>query len=238
MKNNDVKTPQQSQIFLTLSKNAALGWSTGILVLLALFFLLGTLVGRGMIRVDMGGDGLFLEIAGLTETEKNDALNDMDTHPGQAPDFVFFKELNKDVDNEKPQSTARSATKIKSVVKQKKDIIKPAITKKEPVKLAETPKPDVKPEAPSSHVFDPGKKDPAQFKYTIQAASLKESHDADKMVAKLTKMGYPAYWVKGLVRDKEVWFRVRIGAFKDKIDAEPTLGRLKKDNIDGFFVKR
>lgn len=246
MKNNEIKDSSKNRVSLSLSHQAALGWGTGVLVLLALFFFLGTLVGRNMIRVDLGQDGLFLEIAGSREAEKRLSLSEMDRMPGDAPEFLFFKELNKDADDKnaagkKQVAAVAPADKNRSVVKRQKDIVKPNMlattpTPKKAAAVTEPPRPPTPKPVKAAAV--PAALTRDIYKYTIQAGSFRTAEDADKMVARLNGMGYQAYSVKGLVRDNEIWFRVRIGAFKDRMDADSSLGRLKQDNIDAFLVTR
>jgi len=75
-------------------------------------------------------------------------------------------------------------------------------------------------------------------KYTIQVASLKDSKDADKMVASLKKKGYPAYMISSNIPEKGIWHRVRIGYFKDKSEAGSTLNKLKKEKYSPMLVNR
>ena len=73
-------------------------------------------------------------------------------------------------------------------------------------------------------------------KYTIQAASVKAAKDADRMVAKLKKRGYPAYRVIGKVPGSGIWFRIRVGKFTSRSEARPMLDKLKKDGHKPILV--
>ncbi|MCJ7616980.1 MAG: SPOR domain-containing protein [Desulfobacterales bacterium] len=75
-------------------------------------------------------------------------------------------------------------------------------------------------------------------KYAIQVASLRDSKDADEMVAKLMKRGYSAYWISSNIPEKGIWYRVRIGYFKDKAEAGSTLNKLKKEKYRPILVNR
>ena len=238
-KNTDTKTPPKPMI--SLSRQAVLGWASGFAVLLVLFFFLGTLVGRNMIQVDLGQDGLYFEIAGLTEAENQNDLSEMASMPDTPQDFDFFDALRKDVDAAPAEIIQPKSVepKKKQVVKTNKKVVKPEKVAQAP----EAPPPAAKPEPVAAKtkteaMTDPLNLDPNKFKYTIQAASFKQPDEADKLVATLKQKGYPAYWVKGVVREDEVWFRVRVGAFQDRMSAQSTLDRLKQDRIDAFFVKR
>lgn len=211
-----------------------------MVLLLAMFFFLGTLAGRGMIRVDMGQDGLYFEIAGLTEADNQSTLSEMASMPDTPQDFDFFDALNKDVDAAPDiNRTKEVKEKLKQVVKKSKAVVNPAKVETSPVEAVKKADPGpAKAVAKPKGTFNPDKMDPGQYKYTIQAASFKSSDEADKLVSHLKGKGYQAYWVKGLVRDNEIWFRVRVGAYKDRMEAQPILARLKQDRVDAFFVKR
>ncbi|GAB6093849.1 hypothetical protein JCM14469_01010 [Desulfatiferula olefinivorans] len=55
------------------------------------------------------------------------------------------------------------------------------------------------------------------------------------MVCWFEEKGYAAYRVTWMAPDHEIWFRVRVGAFKDCISSSPTLDRLKQDQKDAFL---
>ena len=74
--------------------------------------------------------------------------------------------------------------------------------------------------------------------YTIQVAALKDPKVADTLVAKLKKSGYPAYRSIGKVPGKGIFYRIRIGSFKNRADAGITFNRLKKENINAIIVQR
>jgi hypothetical protein len=72
--------------------------------------------------------------------------------------------------------------------------------------------------------------------YTIQVSSVKDPEAADRMVDKFKKMGYPAYRTQTALDGKGVWFRVRIGTFKNRAEACSTLDRLKKKRVDAILI--
>jgi cell division septation protein DedD len=74
--------------------------------------------------------------------------------------------------------------------------------------------------------------------YTIQAASVRDPKDADRLVQKLKKRGYPAYRVIGKVPGKGVWFRVRIGEYRSKLEALNMMNKLKKDGMKPILVMK
>lgn len=219
-----LKATEKNKPFLTLSGKSAAGWGGMIVFSFIVMFFIGTLVGRGSIKVDLGQKKIVREINSYAESMNSindEAVEIID----DTPDLVFYETLQK---KETPKAgtekkvPAKPKNKVKSVVKKKTLVKKPGSTTKEK-KVAHN---------------NPLKMDSGLYKYSIQIASFKGIKDAEKTVARFKQKGYSAYCVKAVVRGSEVWYRVRIGAFKDRIDAKATLLRLEKNKIDGFLVTR
>jgi len=68
--------------------------------------------------------------------------------------------------------------------------------------------------------------------YSVQVAAYKTGAEADKLMASLTKRGYPAR-----VDADATYFRVRIGRYSTSKDAEDALKRIKAKQMDGFVVR-
>lgn len=232
MKKTDKTRPEESPPFLVLTSGRAAGFGGVILALLVAMFFIGTLVGRGDVRVDLDRNPLALEIDGLTKSHSDPDPNDMARSLETQSEFQFYEALKTEPDKTRtpPAHDPTPKVKKKTVVKKKQTSVKPvpAIVRQPSRPAPSAPKPAAVPQSKPSTIY----------KYTIQAASLRTQEDADQMTATLKRKGYSAYTVKALVRDKEIWYRVRIGAFKDRIEAKPTLSKLKKDNIEAFLVSR
>ncbi len=54
----------------------------------------------------------------------------------------------------------------------------------------------------------------------------------------LSRKGYPAYRSVGTVSGQGTWYRVRIGSFKDRVEAARILKKLEKENIKGIIVQK
>ncbi|MDD8025073.1 MAG: SPOR domain-containing protein [Acidobacteriota bacterium] len=94
--------------------------------------------------------------------------------------------------------------------------------------------PAVKPEAKKpSAATTPG--------WYIQVAAGDTKPDAETLVRKLEKDGYPAFVMDPLPRDKKALYRVRVGPYENKAEAEKAKIKLaeaaKKKNTDYFLVK-
>ncbi len=201
-------------------------WIFLIIFVSAWMFVLGVLVGRDTVPVKFDIEKLQKELVALKEAvikkEQKRFKIDSDGVRNKT-DFGFYealKETKKDKNNgagiSKEQETKHLAKN--ETVKVKKRVIsgKSKIINKDKQKnLTETDK-----------------------KLTIQVASLKDSKDADEMVARLKKKGYPAYRTSSNIPEKGIWHRVRIGYFKDKAEAGSTLNKLKKEKYGPILVNR
>jgi len=90
-----------------------------------------------------------------------------------------------------------------------------------PVAAKAAPAPDSAPAAPAATSTGAGR-------YTLQVAAVRTRSEADVIVRRLASRGYPAYVDASSGRGANV-FRVRVGAFKDRHEAEPMRQRLEKD---------
>ncbi|MBW1746632.1 MAG: SPOR domain-containing protein [Thermodesulfobacteriota bacterium] len=201
-------------------------WIFLIVFVSAWMFVLGVLVGRDTAPVKFDIEKLQKELVALKEAviKKEQKLFKIDSDGVKnKTDFGFYealKETKKDKNNgadiSKKQET-KHLTKNKTVKVKKKVIPDKSkiINKGEQNNLTETDK-----------------------KFTIQVASLKDSKDADEMVARLKKKGYPAYRISSNIPEKGIWHRVRIGYFKDKAEAGSTLDKLKKEKYGPILMNR
>ena len=73
-------------------------------------------------------------------------------------------------------------------------------------------------------------------RFSIQVAAIKNPQSAEQLTAKLRKQGYRAYRIRSEVAGKGVLYRVRVGAFGDRGEANRVLAKLKADNFNGMVV--
>ena len=69
---------------------------------------------------------------------------------------------------------------------------------------------------------------PAGSGYEIQVAALRLRGEADSIVARLTTKGYPAY-VVAPAKGTPTMFRVRVGKYKDRHEADTVAAKLQKE---------
>ena len=72
--------------------------------------------------------------------------------------------------------------------------------------------------------------------YAVQAASFREKGDANEMRAKLILHNLPAQVV---VKESPTgtWYRVTLGPFERRVDADRTLTKLREQGVSGIIVK-
>jgi len=218
-------------------------------------FVLGILVGRETVPVKFDMEKLQNELAALKEAVVKKELDQYKIASSDDIDKTkmgFYETLkktgsdddlkvdiptleNKPLAEQETGSGTEKTSVSKEIESEKRNVTPP------PKAASKTKKTD-----PPKKLAPPQKKKTANLNkkaeghknFTIQIASLKDSAAADKMVAKLKKKGYPAYRSIGKIPDKGIWYRVRVGYFKDRAEARGTVKRLKNEKIEGIIVQR
>jgi len=79
---------------------------------------------------------------------------------------------------------------------------------------------------------------PSSGGYTIQVFSFKSRDISERMVAQLKDKGYPAYQSTTDLGSNGIYYRVRIGHFKNRSDAAQELEKvLTRENKDAFITR-
>ncbi len=206
-------------------------WIFLIFFVSAWMFILGILVGRGTAPVQFDIEKLQNELAALKEDVVREELERFKIDSNAADnktEMNFYEELK--VTKEEDSLNIDTS-------EQKKEPL-PENTVSEPKKIGPSEEAlsvkahqESKPETIS-------KTDITNKNLTIQVASFKDPNVADKMVEELKKKGFPAYRSIGKVPGKGLWYRVRIGYFSTKSEADSMLKMLKKDRLDAILVNR
>ena len=208
MKRNKPKTPQFKKPFVVLNRRKIAGWAIAIFFLCAWMFVLGVLVGRNKAPLKFDIQKLQQK---LDDTKQHGRAEEQ---AEASTDTVIVKDKTK-------------LGFYERLPEDQKDVSIPDLKSRQTVKRKEEKK-----------VAAVTKKQPSAAAYTIQAASVKNAKDADRLVARLKKEGYPAYRAVGNVPGKGVWFRVRIGEYNSKVQARRTLDKLKKLGLKPILVKK
>ncbi|MBW2246661.1 MAG: SPOR domain-containing protein [Deltaproteobacteria bacterium] len=194
----------------------------------AWMFVLGIFVGRETVPVKFNMEKLENELAALKEA-------------------VIKKELDRykiDPNSEDNKTKMEFYEALKNTGQEER--LKANIPKNNPKPLHKKIVSTAKKPAVSKHtVTAPKAKTGALTKsvennknFTIQVAAFKDLKVADNLAAKLKKRGYPAYRSMGKVPGKGIFYRIRIGSFKNRTDAGVVFNRLKKENIKAIIVQR
>ncbi len=89
---------------------------------------------------------------------------------------------------------------------------------------------------PKGNAIVLNKKPDSSGDWSIQLESLKNKKFADKAITKLKNEGYPAYYVTVMSPEKFTWYKIRMGSFKDRAEAQRALDRLKKYKNKAIIV--
>ena len=244
MKRNKRKPQEFKKPFLVLNRRKIFGWGVAIFILCAWMFVLGVLVGRDSAPVKFDIKKLKQKISdtpgqpqiaqsgkalrGEVEVKDKTKLGFYERLPEDQQD-IKVPEINKQT-GDQHKSTAASDAKAPDALA--KTTALKSDQNKAPSKKAATAEKKKKAPAVVAH------KKPSGAVYTIQAAAVKKMEDADRLVTKLKKKGYPAYRAIGKVPEKGIWFRVRVGKYQSRSEAKKALQKLKKLGLKPIIVKQ
>ena len=248
-------TPKKKKSSPPLPRKGLALWIGLTLFACGWMFVLGILVGRETVPVRFDIEKLQNELAALKEAVVKKELDqfkiaadpDIDktkmgfyetlkkTGTDDALKFEVSKPIPNPLADQRTGPETKKTNLPKKIASEKRDKSPPKKAVSETKKTAPPKKIAATPEKKTANL----KKTAETHKnFTIQIASLKDSAAADKMVAKLKKKGYPAYRSIGKIPDKGIWYRVRVGYYKNRVEAEDTVRRLKNDKIEGIIVQR
>ena len=196
-------------------------------------FVLGILVGRGTAPVQFDIEKLQKELASLKEAviKKEELRFKIDSNAaGHKTDMGFYETLKTpDGDDRQKDGPPMIASKQKE-----KALAKAALSNKENKDISDRTAAAEPPRNESVPTLSPEAE--SEKKLTIQVASLRDPEIADRMVAELKNKWYPAYRTVIKVPGNGAWYRVRIGSFSRKAEAQDLLDRLHKENIDAVLL--
>ena len=194
----------------------------------AWMFVLGIFVGRGTVPVRFDMEKLEKELAALKEAviKKEFDRYKLNSNSEDNKTKMGFYEALKNTGEEERLKTDIPKKKPKPLHKKAVSKAKKTVVSKKTVTTRKAKTAAVRESAEDNNNF------------TIQVAALKDLKDADNLVAKFKKKGYPAYRSIGKIPGKGIFYRIRIGSFKNRAQAGSTFNRLKKENIKAIIVQR
>lgn len=73
--------------------------------------------------------------------------------------------------------------------------------------------------------------------YALQVGAFRTEPEADRLRAELALLGFEARIQKATIDDKDTWFRVRIGPFKEVAEFERARARLEENKLKWVQVR-
>jgi DedD protein len=185
-------------------------WSLLAVFVSAWMFMLGVIVGRGTSPVHFDIEKLKNELAELKRTVQKDTIR--------------FKIESDTLDNVRDLEFYEKLKEPDVKTRHDRQPIKETAIRGNAATPAQSPPVLSKPTVPDESNF------------TIQIAAYKEPKLADDMVERLKNRGYQAYRSQIQTLDQNTWYRVRVGFFKSRQDAQSTLARLKEEGLGEAIV--
>jgi len=219
--------------FIELTRKKTMLWLLGVFFICGWMFVLGILVGRGTAPVQFDIENfkkdLKEELKIAIEKEKEEKKSAESNPAGQTSldgkqNLEFYEDLKSTKDTIGNIKMEKEDVNDDVPLKDPEPVKEPEPIKFED-KIAVEPQPSL-PEKVSEPVF------------TVQTSSGKDRKSAEKTVKILIKKGYPANMTISEIPEKGTWYRVRIGEYKDRKEAQKVLSRLGKDKIKGIIVTK
>jgi len=220
-------------------------------VVSVVIFLCGVLVGRGVRaeRAAAAGDTTALNAVTTAETtpqQPQQAATPLPagsdptaaTPPPAVDDLTYFNRLekpNQPAEELKPAPARPSAAPAGQTARARptpavKEPASPPAARATPTPAAKEPTPSAKDQASSPA-------EPAGQGYALQIAALRDRDEADAIAKRLESKGYAAYVLAPASGTPPV-FRVRVGKFKTRRDAETVSAKLQKEEQFNPWITR
>ena len=187
-------------------------------------FTLGVVVGRGLSPVRFDVEKVTKELRALKEQALRREKQGRDVATASPKNELGFYEALTDKKEE-----ARSRSLPKAEEKRSKPRAQNQTSRGAESttlrKAFEEPRPASTKEGPGAGAF------------TLQVASLKDSANAEKMVASLKSKGFSAYRVTTEVPGKGTYHRVRVGHFKNRSAARQAVAGLRHENLEPLVIR-
>jgi cell division septation protein DedD len=233
------------------TRKGLIAWIALTFFACAWMFVLGIFVGREMVPVRFDIEKLQNELAALKERVVKKELDQykIDSNTDVTKTKMKFYEtlkktgredsLQNNVVKQQKKPLPEKAVSLQKIKAPSQSIDSARKEKRSGLKKPSQDKSFVVASAPAGQAGqDSQGNQNAGQNFTIQIASMRDSRDADELVNKLKKGGYPAYRSIGKIPGKGIWYRVRVGYFKNRTEAGFTLKRLKKEKIEAVIIRR
>ena len=200
-------------------------------VVSVVIFLCGVLVGRGVRPVSSDPLAVAASESVTADTPASapsppaaspPAASDLPPTPNE---LTYYDRLEK---NTPPAETLRSTTEVPKSPAAEPEPPHGAVAPVERAEPTAAPKPPPpKSRQPSVAIGTAG--DPAGAGYAVQVAALRAQGEADLIAKRLTSKGYPAYVMSPSAGAPAAVYRVRVGKFRNRREAEQVASRLERE---------
>ncbi len=190
----------------------AAGWLGVLVFVCAWFFVLGILVGRGIVPVAQ------TEKDAVTHYLQKKRAKSLEQKAGETGtrrlELGYREALNKDTSSESEAApSGNSNTPV--------------------MKTPKTEKPSNPPDLSDAHA-----EDDADKVFTIQVAAVRDEASAASLVSRLKKKGFSVYTTSVELSGGNLWYRLRCGEYASRKEAGPVINELKDEGFDPILVRR
>lgn len=224
------------------ASNRRIAWGRYLLVFFvaAWMFVLGVLVGRGTAPVHFDTRALQKELAALRDAmmkKEREAVEKAIRGEDEKAPLEFYEALKKDeLDTAVQLPSSDVSTAERSMRTKTAETVQLPHKLRTVIMAKKLKKPD-RPTAKATPATPPVAIE-AVGQLTIQVASLKDGAAAERIVANLKKDGYPAYLKRVVIPDQGLWFRVRVGRYKNREQAAADMNRLARSQKKPILVEK
>ena len=195
---------------IQLSGKQLVFWAMAIVVIGVVVFLLGVQVGRGV-----------LAERGLPEAHASASAPDNEPPP---PPASASQDSGAPVTAGEKLSYAERLSSSEPTPEKLTPLSAPKAGSTRSATAAEGREGGPNPSGPPSRPAGPS----ADPEFSIQVAALVKREEADTIVKRLVAKGYPAY-VAAPIKEKVPIFRVRVGKYKERNEADTVAAKLQKE---------
>ena len=205
-----------------------------VTVVSVVIFLCGVLVGRGVRTISLPGDPLVTQQAAAATLEPPPvtATPTGGGAPASAQEDLTYP--NRLASGDQPREELRSTPPPSPAAPARASAAPPSAAKPN-ANTANGPTPPAA--RPASPAAPSVRGEPAGAGYAIQLAALRQREEADVIARRLAGKGYAAYVLTPEAGAPAV-FRVRVGKFKDRREAESVAARLKQEEQFNPWIVR
>jgi len=235
---------------LVLSRRSTILWGLFLCVFMVWIFTLGVLVGRGFMFQNEKLKKLEERMGQLATGDVPAVTVEEGSKESAAsqPALTFYKSLVEGrfkTDLETIKKRKPASPPVQPQMRSSNRAISKASPGPSPKKASARassppPEPTVKPEVQTvpqgiSQALPPERDRGENF--TIQVAAVGDLDQARKFVNQLREKGYPAYFYH-VQHQTRLYFRIRVGHYKDRAEAEAVLARLREFGRQDMFISR